>query len=92
MSGNLGEDCSMAIALFNPTMYPHLERHLNYDLNLLGKSYRSAHILASRNTESGVNISLLLEGKTGNFKELPKANDHDNLVRAYDYVKAKGLI
>ena len=91
-SGSLGEDCTMAVAIFSPTNYPHLERHLKYDLPKIGKSYRSAHILASRNTESNVNIAFLMEGKTGNFKELPKAGDTEHLEKVYEYVKNKNLI
>lgn len=90
-SGNLAEDASLVIAPFNPTVYPHLERHLGYDLTSLGRSYRSVHILASRNTESNVNISFVIEGKTGNFKELPKVKDDDDLKKVYKYVKEKGL-
>lgn len=90
-SGNLAEDASLVIAPFNPTVYPHLDRHLGYDLASLGKSYRSAHILASRNTETGVNISFVLEGKTGNFKELPRATNEDDLKTVYKYVNEKGL-
>lgn len=69
-TGSLGEDASMAIALFNPTLYSHIRKHLGFDLKKIGKGYRSAHILASRNTESGVNIALNLEGATGKFNEL----------------------
>jgi hypothetical protein len=73
-SGCMGEDCSMAIALFNPTVYSHIQKHLGYDIKKIGKGYRSAHILASRNTESGVNVGLKLEGETGRIFELNKEN------------------
>lgn len=69
-SGEPANDASMVIALFNPTLYPHLETHLGYDILKIGKGYRSVHILASRNTETGVNISLNMEGKNGSFEEL----------------------
>jgi replicative DNA helicase len=69
-TGGLGEDASLVMALFNPTLYPHIKTHLGYDLTEIGKGYRSAHILASRNTESGVNLALNLEGQTGRFEEL----------------------
>lgn len=87
----MGEDASLVMALFNPNNYPHLENHLGYNLNNLGKTYRSAHILASRNTESSVNISLMMEGKTGKFKELPKKEDRDSLEKVYSYIKQKNL-
>lgn len=90
-SGNMGEDATMVLALFNPYNYPHLGNHLGYDIKPFNKTYRSAHILASRNTESNVNISLMLEGKTGNFMELPKPEDRDKLEKVYKYVKQKRL-
>jgi replicative DNA helicase len=71
-TGALGEDASLVIALFNPTLYPHIKKHLGYDLKAIGKGYRSAHILASRNTESGVNIGLNMIGETGKFTELER--------------------
>jgi hypothetical protein len=73
-TGALGEDASLVIALFNPTLYSHIKKHLGYDLKEIGKGYRSAHILASRNTESGVNIGLDMLGQTGRFVELEKLN------------------
>jgi len=69
-TGALSEDASIVMALFNPTLYPHIRTHLDQDLAEIGKGYRSAHILASRNTESGVNLALKLEGETGRFEEL----------------------
>lgn len=71
-SSNTSEDASMVIAIFNAGLYPHIEKHLGYNIKEIGKGYRSLHILASRNTESGVNIGLHLEGETGRFSELPK--------------------
>ncbi len=69
-TGNLTEDASMVIALFNPVLYSHIDTHLGYNIRKLDKGYRSAHILASRNTETGVNISFYMEGKNGIFREL----------------------
>lgn len=77
-SGNTGEDASLVIALFDAGRYPHIKKHLGYDLSKVGKGYRSAHILASRNTETGVNISLKLYGQTGLFEELEKTNTYGN--------------
>lgn len=81
------QDASIVMGMFNPTIFPHLRTHMGYDLVKIGKSYRSLHILASRNTESGVNLSLLMEGKTGMFRELPKNNDNERLNEVYEYVK-----
>ena len=81
----------MVIGLFNPSNYTHLQRHLGYDLLRLGKSYRSIHILASRNTEANVSVSVILEGKTGKMRELPLPQDEFNLNQVYKYVENKRL-
>jgi replicative DNA helicase len=90
-TGGLSEDASLVLGLFNPTKYRHLDRHMGYDLNAIGKSYRSIHVLAARNTEADVSIAALLEGKTGRFKELPKPSDGNSLEKVYEYVEEKGL-
>jgi len=86
-TGSLAEDASLVMALFNPTLLPHLRKHKQYDLKKIGKGYRSLHILASRNTPTGVSVSLLLEGKTGNFKELPNNDEMSKLEKVYEYVQ-----
>lgn len=68
----LGEDASLLIGLFNPGLYPHIKKHLGYDLDKIGKGYRSLHILANRHGISGANISYNLEGNTGICTELDK--------------------
>jgi len=90
-TGSLSEDASLVLGIFNPTQHKHLQRHLQYDLNAIGKSYRSIHVLASRNTEAGVSISALLEGKTGKFTELPKPDDQNALNKVYEYVERKTI-
>lgn len=86
-TGSISEDASLVMALFNPTLLPHLRKHKNYDLKKIGKGYRSLHILASRNTPTGVSVSLLIEGKTGNFKELPNSDENNKLEQVYEYVQ-----
>lgn len=74
-TGNLGEDASQVIALFNPNLYNHIKKHRNYDLQKLNGGYRSIHLLASRDTETNVSLSAYLEGKNGYWKELPKETE-----------------
>ena len=90
-TGGLSEDASLVIGLFNPTKYKHLDRHLGYNLNGIGKAYRSIHVLAARNTEADVSIAALLEGKTGRFKELPRPYEEELLTKVYEYIEQKGL-
>ena len=87
MTGALAEDASLVIGLFNPTKYAHLSGHLGYDLTKVGKGYRSVHILASRNTETGVNISLNLDGENGLYRELPRPEDKEGLEKVYKIIK-----
>jgi len=74
-TGSLAEDATIVLALFNPTVFSHLERHNGYQITQIGKSYRSLHILASRNTIADVTVSLSINGKTGDFVELPATGD-----------------
>lgn len=90
-SGGPSEDASLVIALNHPTKYKHLSRHLGYDIDAIGKSYRSVHVLANRNGEADVSIATLLEGKTGKFSELPRPSDEHELKKVYEYVEEKGL-
>lgn len=88
-TGALAEDATIVLALFNPTLLPHIKEHRGYDITKIGKSYRSLHILSSRNTVSGVGLSLILEGKSGRFIELPNSTDIESLTRVYSYVENK---
>lgn len=90
-TGNLSEDANLVIGLLNPNVYPNLDSHLGYSLKDWGNSYRSVHIIASRNIEGDSNISVLLEGKTGRIKELPKKDDYIGLEKMRNYKLEKGL-
>jgi hypothetical protein len=71
-TGCMSEDASVVLGLFNATLYPHIKNHLGYNLDTIGKGYRSLHILANRHGVTGANISYNLEGNTGICTELPK--------------------
>lgn len=72
-SNNLAEDADMVIALFNAHLYPHLDSHKGYMLEHMEGHYRSWHLLASRHTQAPASKALVMAGKTGFFKELPRA-------------------
>jgi hypothetical protein len=86
-TGNLIEDANLVIAIFNPSVYKHIHQHLNYDIDRLGKYYRSVHILQSRETECFVNEGLFFLGEIGNFTELPEASNLQSLEKFYNYIK-----
>jgi hypothetical protein len=70
-TGTIAEDVNMLIALFNPSLYPHIHKHLEYNIDRLGKRYISLHLLESRDTEGFVDMGLYFAGECGYFKELP---------------------
>lgn len=70
-TGNLAEDSSLVIGLFNPAIYPHLNKHLGYNLNKLQRFYRSAHILANRHGASPANYALFFDPIPKTFYEIP---------------------
>ena len=74
-TGTISEDVNMLIALFNPSLYPHIHRHLEYNIDKLGKRYVSLHLLESRDTEGFVDLGLFFAGECGYFKELPAIKD-----------------
>lgn len=69
-TGTIAEDVNMLIALFNPSLYPHIHKHLEYNIDRLGKRYVSLHLLESRDTEGFVDMGLYFAGECGYFKEL----------------------
>lgn len=88
-TSNTAEDADMVLALFNAPYYQHIDTHLGYDIARLGPAYRSVHILASRNTESNISKGLILEGKTGMYRELPLPTDIERLEEIKNYLKHK---
>ena len=90
-TGNLSEDANLVLGILNPNLYPNLDNHLGYSLADWGNSYRSIHIVASRNIEGDANLAVLLEGKTGRITELPKKDDYEGLNRMKRYKEEKGI-
>lgn len=87
-TGNLAEDASMVIALFNAGNYPHLDSHMGYKLSSfkIKQHYRSCHVLASRNSEAPVSVPLFFDGRMGEFRELARLNNPTELTRQYDWI------
>jgi len=74
-TSSLGESSDMVIALFNPNTYKHLTEHLGHELSHYEGKYRSLHVLASRFTESFINLPLEFDGETGLWRELDRIGD-----------------
>lgn len=77
-SGNVVQDCNVALALFSPVRY-EMEDHRKYIIdpgnNGLGSRYRSLSILKNRDGESDKTIGLQFIGEIGHFSEIKKASE-----------------
>lgn len=84
-TGATQEDCNTAIALFNPFKYG-VEKHNNYDIKKLHRSYRSLSILKNRDGQDNLSLGLFFMGATGFFKELPSASELTNNPELYNKI------
>lgn len=89
-TGNLYDDCDMAISLFNPYKFK-LPEHGGYDVakfvdQQTGANYfRSLKILKSSYSEDDIKFGLGFMGQNGYWKTLPKAKEMDDSI--YQAVK-----
>ena len=83
-SGNVGQDCEVALSLFNP-FREELASYHEYNIKELRDRFRSITVRKSRYGESEVEIGCFFWGHNGYFKELPKPQE------IFDYSKFKRL-
>lgn len=83
-SGNVGQDCEVALSLFNP-FREELASYHEYNIKELRDRFRSITVRKSRYGESEVEIGCFFWGHNGYFKELPKPQE------IFDYGKFKRL-
>jgi len=72
-TGNLGQDCNVALGVFNPVKYD-LQDYAGYDLTQMTDSFRSIHLMKNRDGQEYVVKAMHFAGGTGKFKELPDAS------------------
>lgn len=77
-SGNMYEDCDVAMGLFNPAEY-HIEENLDYQMGSFLNSegfnrYRSLYLLKNTYGISNISLGMNFIGEIGHFRELPKAS------------------
>lgn len=94
-SGNMFEDCDVALALFNPYRYKIMD-HMGYDIpKMVDKSggphhganyFRSLKLLKSSFSEDDLRFGLAFMGQIGMFKDLQRADEMDDSI--YDGIKA----
>lgn len=83
-SGNVAQDCEVALSLFNP-FREELASYHGYNIKELRDRFRSITVRKSRYGESEVEIGCFFWGHNGYFKELPRAEE------IFDYTKFKRL-
>jgi hypothetical protein len=83
-SGNVAQDCEVALSLFNP-FKEELASYHGYNIKELRDRFRSITVRKSRFGESEIEIGCFFWGHNGYFKELPKAEE------IFDYSKFKKL-
>ncbi len=67
-------DCDVAIGLFAPDRY-QIDNYENYDIRTLQDNFRMLMFLKTRDGEANMRTPLYFDGKTGDFREMPKHND-----------------
>ena len=84
-SGNPAQDCNKLYGLFNPSLYPHIEKYLeingkSYDIKQIQKRSLAVHLLESRDTEGHVDLMCINFGECGYIQELPRQDLMTNII------------
>jgi len=88
-TGNLAEDANIVFGIFNPSEYNHLAGTVynGFDLNLLGKSFRSIKVILSRDTISNLSLGVAVNGGNNAVKELPNPQtEKEELKKLYNQI------
>jgi len=83
-SGNMPQDCEVALSLFYP-LREELATYHGYNIKELKDRFRSITVRKSRYGESEIEIGCFFWGHNGYFKELPRGEE------IFDYTKFKRL-
>lgn len=78
-------DALIVLGLFAPERY-QIEKHRDYDIRILKDYYRCLSIMKNRIGTPNMRLSLLFNGQTNTFKELPKVNSPE-IKNIYEAVK-----
>jgi hypothetical protein len=78
-------DCDVAIGLFAPDRY-QIENYENYDIRTLQDNFRMLLFLKTRDGEANMRTPLYFDGKTGDFREMPKHNDFIKMDKLNKYL------
>ena len=78
-------DADVVIGLFAPDRYA-IEEYEGYDITKFQDNFRMLLFLKTRDGEANMRTALFFDGKSGDFKELPRIKDVDNMKRVYYYI------
>lgn len=85
-TGNIGQDCNVAIGTFSPYMMD-IETYLGYDINKsdvgFQNSFRAVNLMKNRDGEAWNNIGMYFQGGLGRFRELPLPGKIDRKLLEY---------
>lgn len=71
-TGNIGQDCNVALGVFNPAKY-NIMTYRDYDVSKMMDSFRTIHLMKNRDGVDNGAIAMHFAGGIGKMRELPPA-------------------
>lgn len=78
-------DANIVLGLFSPERYS-IPTHNGYDITVFKDMYRSMSILKDRDGIANKKLPLFFNGAIDFFKELPRPDDKENMLKVIDYI------
>lgn len=75
-TGNIGQDCNVALGVFNPFKY-NILTYRKYDVGQMMDSFRSIHIMKNRDGVDNGAIAMHFSGGIGKLRELPRVEEFE---------------
>jgi hypothetical protein len=85
-SGNLVEDCNIALSIFSPNRYS-IPEYLGYDVNRLADRVRFVDILKNRNGTPDLSKAVAYLGEAGVFSDLPLPSQMESIYPQLSSIK-----
>lgn len=89
---NSVQTAHVCYGLFNPSRYKidsySTDGKSFYDINKLGDKFRSIRILKSNFAESNIELTLYFDGMTGDWFQLPRADDKFEMEKIYSMAES----
>lgn len=71
-TGNIGQDCNIALGVFNPIKY-YIEEYIDYEIKNMPDTFRSIHVMKNRDGQEYFTQGMHFRGDVGTLTELPDA-------------------